>query len=450
MEKKFAIVVGLMMVMFLSLTGTSFADQDEVRVLKDQINALNQKLTSLESQVMTMKGHISATPGKELTATNVVPPGEVTEAGLIHTLQDIHMGGYVETQWNNNFQQPKSVANTNNLRVFDVNDGSFTINAAELDFQKEANPEGGAGFRVDIAMGSDAKIVDAATNGTSVGGDTVTLQQAFVELVTPLKFWEGNSILPGSIKTIAGRYVTLAGAEVIEQKDNWNISRSIGFGFSIPFTHTGVRTNFKLFNNFLDTYLGLNNGWDDVIDNNSYKTLEAGFGWSPLDKVSIFNSLYWGPEVADQAGHRRFLISNVVKWEATDKLTFMYDFDFGAQHRVPDGAAIDRRENKQWFENAAYARYQRTKKLAAATRFEIFVDKQGFRTAAAPRFPSDRTWDQTFTLEYKLYENLITRLEYRLDHSNDDKPFTTQASQGLSGGEKNQNTIGASLIYNFA
>src|SRR5437773_172971 len=38
-----------------------------------------------------------------------------------------------------------------------------------------------------------------------------------------------------------GKFVTWNGAEVIESKDNWNYTRSIQFGFAIPFYHTGVR-----------------------------------------------------------------------------------------------------------------------------------------------------------------------------------------------------------------
>jgi hypothetical protein len=38
--------------------------------------------------------------------------------------------------------------------------------------------------------------------------------------------------------------VTLAGYEVIEAWKDPNITRSILFGFAIPFTHTGIRANY--------------------------------------------------------------------------------------------------------------------------------------------------------------------------------------------------------------
>src|SRR5207244_956039 len=41
-----------------------------------------------------------------------------------------------------------------------------------------------------------------------------------------------------------GKFVTNAGAEVIEAKDDWNYTRSLLFQLAIPFYHTGVRMTF--------------------------------------------------------------------------------------------------------------------------------------------------------------------------------------------------------------
>ncbi len=450
MLRNFLKLSGILLTVTLVFSGAAFADADEVTQLKDQIKSLNDKIAQLERRTSTMEGHVAASPGKE-QVTHVIPSGEVVEGGLIHTMQDIHMAGFIDTQWNNNFRQPKGVVGTNTFRTFDTDDGSFTVNAVELDFSKEANPEGGAGFRTDIMMGEDAEVIDGATFGSDA--DEFAIQQAYIEAVAPLKFWEGNTALPSSVKVQVGRFVTLAGAEVIESKDNWNISRSLGFQLGEPLTHTGIRTNFKLLNEKLDTYLGINNGWDNVVDNNSYKTLEVGAGYSPLEHVSLFHSLYWGPENANQNSHRRFLSSNVVKWDVTDKLALMYNFDFGSQRRVPDSATTDGRQNAQWYENAIYARYQVTEKFAMAYRFEIFIDQDVFRTAGVPiaGFGSDRTWEQTITAEYEIYDNLIGRLEFRFDKSNDDDPFAFEATQtNLRGGEDSQATLGAQLLYSFA
>ena len=55
------------------------------------------------------------------------------------------------------------------------------------------------------------------------------IQQAYVSLLT------------GKVQWDAGKFVTPMGAEVIESQDNWNYTRSILFGYAIPFYHVGVR-----------------------------------------------------------------------------------------------------------------------------------------------------------------------------------------------------------------
>ena len=52
-----------------------------------------------------------------------------------------------------------------------------------------------------------------------------------------------------------------------------NYSRSILFGYAIPFTHTGVRATYKV-NDMLTVLGGVNQGWDAFEDPNHDKTLE--------------------------------------------------------------------------------------------------------------------------------------------------------------------------------
>ena len=46
-------------------------------------------------------------------------------------------------------------------------------------------------------------------------------------------------MLTGKVQWDAGKFVTPIGAEVIESQDNWNYTRSILFGYAIPFYHLG-------------------------------------------------------------------------------------------------------------------------------------------------------------------------------------------------------------------
>lgn len=416
----------LMMGLVFCGAGLGRAEQPvDVAKLQTQVENLTQQVIALQHQVETLRD------GKEKVPNYIVPAGGPEKpGGLLRAVEDIHVGGYIDTQFDQNFSKETTNAGGNTLRVFDRNQDSFTLNQAKIYFEKKANPEGGAGFRLDMLMGEDARVIDAGSGVDRV----LSFEQAYAEVVAPLNFFKDSRILPHSVNLKAGRFVTLAGAEVIDSPGNWNISRSFMFGYAIPFTHTGLRSNFGLFNDFLSVTLGINNGWDNGIDNNQWKTTEGAVSFSPIKNVTVISSLYFGPENARQAGHKRYLSSNVITWDVTPKFSLMGDLDFGTERRVP---GLDGKDFKDalWHGYAGYAKYKLTDKLAGVYRIELFRDQDLFRTGL-----DGELWGQTFTLEYKVFRDLIARLEYRLDRSNDAEIFNGRASQS---------TVGGQLIYNF-
>jgi len=430
MNKLILRLVVLTMIASLSFMGTALADANEVVALQNEMKVLKKELAGL-------KGELKAIKSEKGKAAYI--PAAPKDGGMISLPQNINMGGYVETQWNNNFNQPNGVTGTNSLRIFDGNDGSFSLNAAEIFFEKPAEEIGDAGFRIDIMYGSDTTTV--AADGLT--GDAVDLQQAYVEYIAPLpNLFENDRFFPDSVKIQAGRFVTLAGYEVIEGPDNWNISRAMLFGLAIPFTHTGVRFNFGLLDDYFDVYFGINNGWDQAIDVNSDKTLEWGIGYEPIEDVSVFHAFYLGQEGAGNATNR-FLVTNVIQWAATDKLTLVGDIDYGVDANAFDPNSGD------WYGFAGYANYQFTEKFAMTYRIEFFTDDSALRTGLA----DDHFVGNTITAEYKLTPNLITRAELRIDAASDRKvlsPGITDPIAGPSsgtGGDSTQTTIGAQMIY---
>ena len=424
-------ILGILLVVF----GTSlpvFADENEVSELKEQIGKLSKRVAELESQVER--------------PTNIVPSGAAPSGNAIEgTLSGIRMTGFVDTAYHWNFENPVFVAptgtavdRTQSTGVFDTVADSLTLHAVEVAFEKPAPATGGVGFRTDLFYGQDAKVI--AAGGTEV--DDFDLQQAYIEARLPIHALEGNKVLGDSLYLRAGKYVTLSGAEVIEAKDNWNTTRSYMFGYAIPFTHTGVRAAYDLWGGKVTLTTGLNNGWDLAEDNNKYKTWEAQFAWKPNDKFLFTTTTYIGPENLNAVDNKRGLLDFVALWKATDKLSLMGNIDYGREGRAAGAAPTFKQAD--WDGYALYARYQATDKLAFATRGELFVDHDIFRVGAgsvAGGVARERTyWEWTYTTEYKLYDNLISRLEYRYDW----------ADTTLFEGESSQNTISAQLIYNFA
>ena len=354
----------------------------------------------------------------------------------------------MDTQYNNNFSNHNSNPNTaaagignTGLRFFDNNQNTFTVNNVEIDIEKLANPDGGAGFRVDLSAGEDARGLKAINTSAAANSDFY-LQQAYVQWVAPLHFFEGSEVFADTVDIKTGQLITLAGLEVIEAKDNWQISRSFMFSIGLPAVHTGVRATYGLFNDKLTTYWGINNGWDANIDTNTFKTWEAGWSFDPTASLSFIQALYYGPENANtQNGHRRFLITNVASYQATEKLALKAEFNFGAQRRIVS-ATTTNFDNAQWFGIALYGRYALTEKFGMSTRFELFRDIDQARTqAVGAAFGTSTLWAQTITADYQIYENLLGRVEYRFDHSNERNAFN---------GQSGQSTLGVQLIYSFA
>ena len=91
------------------------------------------------------------------------------------------------------------------------------------------------GFRLDFDAGDTADMVNAFEPG---GTDFLNyVQQAYACFLAPV----GNGL------TIDfGKFVTPAGAEVIENKDNLNYSRGLLFALAIPYYHMGVRLGYAI------------------------------------------------------------------------------------------------------------------------------------------------------------------------------------------------------------
>lgn len=250
------------------------------------------------------------------------------------------------------------------LRVFDGTTGSFLLAYAELTAQMAAEP---AGFRVDLGFGpvADLTSLEVATN-PNPPPETVTgpsevwkhVQQAYAS-------WK----LPGKRAVVvdAGKFVTTAGAEVIEAKDNWLYTRSILFGYAIPFGHTGVRITAAI-DDRLSVQAMIANGWDVGLDNNAAKTGGASVLYA--DAASGLTGALTaiaGKEAEDV----RVLVDAVIGKKVSERLSINLNGDFGK-----DG-------DTSWYGAAGMVRVKAADALNLTVRAEHFQDPDGARTGVA-------------------------------------------------------------------
>ncbi|WP_333648978.1 outer membrane beta-barrel protein, partial [Candidatus Binatus sp.] len=255
----------------------------------------------------------------------------------------------------------------------------------------------------------------------------------------------------------AGRFVTMMGAETINTYNNlgYNESKSIIFGFGIPFTHTGIRASYT-FNDYVSASVGLNNGWDDpAAFNNGGPNYEGELTLNNKDKsLSFVLNPMWGPNsfTVSPAGGTGHSNSNLgaIDAVATWKPSFVPNLTLQTEYLyASETGPVVNGHSATWQGLAQYLVYDFTPSLESATRGEFFQDKDGSRTGTAQTL-----WEITQTLSYKVpnVTGLLARLEYRHDNSSQNYFSNNNFVNPVTGTQHlwhGQDTLGANVIYAF-
>lgn len=321
------------------------------------------------------------------------------------------------------------------INYFDDHKNSFDLKQASVTIASQ--PKEGFGALVNLTAGSDATHIHSAPD-TSTNQFDVT--QAFVQYAT------------GPFTAIAGKFNTLAGAEVIAPTGNTNITRSIAFLNAIPFTHTGVRLAVAPADT-LTLYAGVNNGWDQQKDNNTTKTLELGAAFTPNTMFSWTGQIYNGKELQGPTGvdptksTNRFLFDTVITVKPIDPLSLVLNYDYGKEKDVIDDGTGGTKDAK-WTALIGYINYAFTDQWHMSLRGEVFDDKDGYRLALsdlATGDPSKKTKEYTLTVGYAPSANFEVRGEVRQDKSDKDAFVKTE---NVSATDK-QTTVALEAYYKF-
>lgn len=351
----------------------------------------------------------------------------------------ISINGFIDTTYTALSSSGKYVGGALNNRTFDFERNSFNLNAVNLTISKL--PAEGFGGLVDLTLGKDVDTIASygtisKSRGPAAGEDQIfDVTQAYLNYAM------------GPITFMAGKFTTLAGAEVIKGPNNTNVSRSILFGYAVPFTHTGARATYKV-NDSLSLIAGINNGWDDLEDTNSEKTAELGIAFAPTKQFSVTLQGYSGKEqlanypLSPISGIRN-LVDTVITFNATDKLSFIVNGDYGSQDDavLPSG----RTGKAEWYGVAGYINYQFTDQWRTSLRGEYFNDKDGYRTVIAPgETKGQKQKEVTLTAAYMPAKNAEFRAEVRHDFS-DQRVFLEPSGRT----SKNQNSFALEAIYKF-
>ncbi|MFQ5457691.1 MAG: outer membrane beta-barrel protein [Myxococcota bacterium] len=396
--------------------GTGHGMQAEFQDMKAEIRALQQKTNTLE-----LRGAEKDSKIKSLETQVQQTHEDLTGMASFNFINEVEMSGYVDAVVTNVLTTPDD--QQRRLGVFETNSHSFNNLGFKLVLEKPTSEEDRAGFRVDILSGETGRLLGAATTDVPTGTtglDDFELEQAYITY---------KADVGDGLDIFVGKFVTLLGAEVIESPDNFNITRSILFGFAIPFTHTGIRATYPL-TDTVSVTAGVNNGWDNNDDLNHGYTYEGQVAWNPNDKFGLVVNGIWGPEKVGREENKRGVIDVVATWMPTSKLTFVGNFDWGHESGVPltntntifatvNGLIIPftgmrtGKKTADWYGAALVTNYQFTDRFHLAGRVEYFRDSDGFRTGVRQSL-----WEGTITPTFWVTPKLLTRIEFRTDHSN--------------------------------
>jgi len=417
-----------------------------VKQLQSELTAMKQQqphqgprgIAKIASTSMPSLHAASLAPNMEDAPAAAAAPAPAPEkVSLSGLLGPTTLSGFVDVFYGYNSNQP--VGHANAFHNFDMNSSEIGLNMLELVADKAVSSDNRVGYHVALGFGQAMNQINGLDFGPGFPVSTTpnfaqNLKEAYLEYMAPI----GKGL-----QINVGKFVTPAGAEVIETKDNWNYTRGILFAWAIPYTHTGLSAKYT-FNSKVALTGFLVNGWNNssetnLVNGNSGKTTGFSLALTPSSKFGIIENYLVGPEVFQDNSNYRHLSDTVVTFNPTSKLSLMANFDYG--HDRPGGTSV------WWSGIAGYIKYAPNDKWAFATRGEWFNDHDGFSTGTAQHLS-----EFTFTAQRMLAGKLMSRLEFRRDMSDHNVfPYRDSSLEDpVFGPIDHQNSVTIGLVYAFS
>jgi hypothetical protein len=339
----------------------------------------------------------------------------------------LDISGSIDGYYSYNANKPTydGTPDVNQYYSFNDKTNQFALNQAKLSFSHTADP---IGVQVDLIFGN----ANTAINGY-YNTDWDYLEQAYI------------SFKPAKAKGLEldfGKFVTSAGAEVIETQNNWNYSRSLLFTKVLPFDHFGLRSSYQVSKS--DTIgLQIVNGFNAANDNQNGGVTFGLTNAYVQPKYTWNLNYYVGPQNEGTQKGKTQLIDSTVLFTPTAKFNAYINYDYlQAREYIADtyyGTTTDEGlYHGQGFAVAAHQQLDLHNSVAG--RFE-YVDARSSQQIVK---------EFTATYEYKFVEGLLTRLEYRHDWANQN--LYTKGEKDVYGGAHKvsaQSTLTAGFVAFF-
>ena len=284
-----------------------------------------------------------------------------------------------------------------------------------------------AGYAVDLLFGPDASAYSVSGAGEA---DDVAVRQAYVNTRVPV----GNGL---DLKM--GVFDAIIGYEGFSNRDNPNYSRNMAYNLQ-PFNHTGLLGGYQI-NDLVSAQFGVANTGSNVLTDRAADSSDISYmGSVAVEAPENFGALA-GATV--YVGYMEF-------GGGGDEQQNLY---VGSTIPTPiDGLALGAAwDNVQNITGnggdanilAGYISYQATDKMAVNGRIEYLDGDQGvlFNASKNGVAVDSEMLSLTGTVQYDLWDNVLTRAEVRWDSQED--------GDGLYGGDDDILTFTLNAIYSF-
>jgi len=333
----------------------------------------------------------------------------------------------------------------------------FNLDVVSLTLDKPADEANwAAGYHVDLWMGPDANAFASQSSLSSLGGTDpadFAIKQAYVALRTP----PGNGLY-----FKVGVFDSIIGYESHDSYKDPNYTRSYATSLE-PHTHTGVLLSYQ-FTSLFSASVGVANTHGPIINERanppraeSYKSymgsiaLTAPDDWGFISGSTLFAGIVSGYNSSLEGSVFNFY-SGAVFNTPVEGLRFGAAYDYVRR-------TTENPESRAWAVTL-YSSWEFAAKWSLHLRGEYAETDAGvpgtegpFGTGSNLPNGNSKLFGVTTTLQYDLWKNVISRLEFIWDHQagdNDMNGFGGQLRNGdTSGSQRNRYTLALNLIYRF-
>jgi hypothetical protein len=395
-----------------------------------------------------------------LAAGGVVSLGAMVQAEeaqnpIMTAVSKTTLSGYVDTSaiWQIGHQREANAAGSNFMpgRSYDgaAKQDGFNLNVVKLSVEKplsEANWS--AGYKVDLLFGPDANTYNTTSTGFNTSDFAV--KQAYVALRAPV----GNGL---DFKM--GVFDSIIGYEVFDAGNNPNYSRSYGYNLE-PKAHTGILSSYQV-TEWFSVAAGIANTTDNITQTinarparnltgpvaESEKTymgaiaLTAPESFGALKGATLYGGIVDGlPSTGNDRDVQNYYAGLTLPTPLTGlRFGLAYDYrGFSGNDTITPNSSSS-------YANAAaaYLIWQATEKLSIASRSDLTWANDGFYyNRPDPSDSGNQLFSETITVDYKLWDPVITRLEFRWDRNLHGEEVMAQLDENIF-------SVALNVIYKF-